>query len=110
MGLGHPSGSPEPEIVNLPPAVEIAEGALAVIAPLTTKRYPFVSPMGSTLTLTLYWPLSTSGRVKVMDVAEAAEGVTLVSLPVFLLVRTTMGEPRSRLLPVRVTVPVVIIL
>ena len=38
LALGHPLGSPEPEIVYFPPAVEITAGDLVTIAPLTARR------------------------------------------------------------------------
>lgn len=37
LELGHPLGNPDPAIVNLPPAVEIRVGVLAVMTPLTTN-------------------------------------------------------------------------
>lgn len=110
LALGHPLGNPDPVMVYLPPAVEITVGALAVIAPFTTKEYELLSPTGSVLTFTSYYPLSTSGRVKTIEVAEEEDGVTLLYRPVFLLVRMTRGEPRLRFVPLRVMLPVVIVL
>lgn len=55
--------------------------------------------------MTLYSPASTLGTVKVTEEAEAAEGLTSDTRPVFLLVRTTTGVPRLRFDPLRVIAP-----
>lgn len=82
--MGHPLGSPEPEIATLAPLVEIVEGVLVVMAVVTCSRYPLDSPAGSILTLTSYHPLCTLGIVKVMEVAVVEVGVTTLTKLVFL--------------------------
>lgn len=108
--FGQPLGNPVPVIVNLPPAVEMLVGELAVIAALITKRYALVSPVGSTRTLTLYCPASTLGTAKVREVLDTVEGVTSVTRLVLRLVRTTMGDPRLKLVPLRTILPEVMVL
>ena len=103
--MGHPLGSPEPEIVTLAPLVEMVEGVLVVMAVVTNSKYPLDSPTGSILTLTSYHPLCTLGIVKVIEFAVVEVGVTILTKLVFLCVKTTTGVPRLKFTPVSVTLP-----
>ena len=79
-------------------------GVVALTALVTFSKYPLVSPT-STLTLTLYYPLSTVGKVNLTSLAVKLSAATTVTLPVFLLLSTTSGVELSSKTPVRVTLP-----
>lgn len=68
FALGQNEGSPVPLIVTFAPFVEIEEGVALPNDAVTWSKKPFVSPMGSILALTLYSPLSTVGKVKLIEV------------------------------------------
>lgn len=50
------------------------------------------------------------GTVKVREVLETDDGVTRVTRLVLRLVRTTTGEPRLKLVPLRMMLPEVMVL
>lgn len=64
LSLGHDEGSPLPLTVILAPFIDTEEGETPVIEAVCLSKKALVSPMGSILTLTLYYPDSKPGIVK----------------------------------------------